>query len=214
MLSPRGCCGLLLITHMPNRIGRSIRVVRIVLVIWAVASCSSRAERVDTRDSTGSDAAPPPEHVSAPLTDSELLAFMSTAFHDLAIEGLEMARRSRNSEPRKLGKGVSREFAPLAACSDSLARQLRLTAHRERKSGSSGAKVQGTPRDIQLVRHLETSRIVAEANLQLQHQAEEMEAQTEELTSQAEELHRMNVELTEARDAAAAASNAKSESRR
>jgi len=57
----------------------------------------------------------------------------------------------------------------------------------------------------------ESRRIVAEANLQLQDQAAEMEAQTEELASQAEQLHRMNVELGQARDAAAAASEAKSE---
>jgi signal transduction histidine kinase len=57
----------------------------------------------------------------------------------------------------------------------------------------------------------EARRIVAEANLQLQDQAMEMEAQTEELESQAEQLHRMNVELAQARDAAAAASKAKSE---
>jgi signal transduction histidine kinase len=57
----------------------------------------------------------------------------------------------------------------------------------------------------------ESRRIVAEANAQLQHQAEELEVQTEELTSQAEQLHQMNIELAQARDAAAAASKAKSE---
>ena len=54
-------------------------------------------------------------------------------------------------------------------------------------------------------------RIVADANVQLQDQATEMEAQTEELESQARQLHHMNAELAQARDAAAAASKAKSE---
>ncbi|HVX40084.1 MAG TPA: histidine kinase dimerization/phospho-acceptor domain-containing protein, partial [Gemmatimonadaceae bacterium] len=57
----------------------------------------------------------------------------------------------------------------------------------------------------------ESRRIVAEANLQLQDLAAELEAQTEELASQAEQLHRMNLELQTARDEAAAASKAKSE---
>jgi len=57
----------------------------------------------------------------------------------------------------------------------------------------------------------EARRVAAETNLQLQDQAMEMEVQTEELESQAEQLQRMNVELAQARDAAAAASKAKSE---
>ncbi len=57
----------------------------------------------------------------------------------------------------------------------------------------------------------ESRRIVAEANVQLQDQAMEMEVQSEELQSQAEQLQAMNVELEKARDEAAAASKAKSE---
>jgi hypothetical protein len=153
-------------SSMQKYIGPSIRVSCAAVATSLLVSCSARKEPEATIDT--SSVAAQEERLPATWTDVELFAFMSVNFRDLSIEGVEMARRSRNTELRKLGRSVSYEFGPLAARSDSLARELGFTStHRRQNSGlspgssSRRSALPTTTRDVQLVRHLESSLSVA-----------------------------------------------------